>query len=101
MARGDLPLIVNVFLSSPGDVPEEREAARDLLKTELQYDPLLRGKVMLDVTSWDDPAAPSPMLPTRTPQASVNRFLRRPGQCHIVVAILAGRLGTPLDPAAH
>jgi hypothetical protein len=101
MARDDRPLIVNVFLSSPGDVPEERNAARDLLRAELPYDPLLRGKVMFDVTSWDDPAAPAPMLPTQTPQSSVNRFMRRPGQCHIVVVILAGRLGTPLDPAAH
>jgi hypothetical protein len=63
MARDDPPLIVHVFLSSPGDVPLERDAARDLLKAVLPYDPLLRGKVMFDVTSWDDPAAPSPMLP--------------------------------------
>jgi tetratricopeptide (TPR) repeat protein len=101
MARDDPPLIVHVFLSSPGDVPEERAAARDLLKAELQYDPLLRGKVMFDVTSWDDPAAPAPLLPTVTPQTAVNRFLRRPSECHIVVTILAGRLGTPLDPAVH
>jgi hypothetical protein len=101
MARDDSPLIVYVFLSSPGDVPEERNAARDLLKAELPYDPLLRGKVMFDVTSWDDPTAPSPMLPTHTPQRSVSRFMRRPSDCHIVVVILAGRLGTPLDPAAH
>ncbi len=101
MTRDDPPLIVHVFLSSPGDVPEERAAARDLLKAELSYDPLLRGKVMFDVTSWDDPAAPAPLLPTQTPQSAVNRFLRRPGQCHIVIAILAGRLGTPLDPSVH
>jgi len=101
MARDDPPLIVHVFLSSPGDVPEERKAALDLLKAELPYDPLLRGKAMFDVTSWDDAAAPAPMLPTHTPQQSVNRFMRRPGECQIVVVVLAGRLGTPLDPAAH
>ncbi len=101
MARDDPPLIVHVFLSSPGDVPEERKAALDLLKAELPYDPLLRGKVMFDVTSWDDRAAPAPMLPTHTPQQSVNRFMHRPGECQIVVVILAGRLGTPLDPAIH
>jgi tetratricopeptide (TPR) repeat protein len=101
MARDNPPQIVHVFLSSPGDVPEERAAARDLLKAELPYDPLLRGKVMFDVTSWDDPAAPAPLLPTQTPQSAVNRFLRRPGQCHIVITILAGRIGTPLDPSVH
>jgi hypothetical protein len=56
---------------------------------------------MFDVTSWDDPVAPSPMPRTQTPQASVNRFLRRPGRCHSVAVILAGRLGTPRDPGAH
>lgn len=92
MARHGDPLIVHAFLSSPGDVPEEWAAARDLLKTEIEYHPLLRNKVLLHVTSWDDPAAPAPMTPTQTPQQSVNRFKRRPGQCDIVVVMLAGRL---------
>jgi hypothetical protein len=39
MARHGDPLIVHMFLSSPGDVPEERAAARDLLKTEIEYHP--------------------------------------------------------------
>ena len=68
MARDDPPLIVHVFLSSPGDVPEERKAALDLLKAELPYDPLLRGKVMFDVNELGrNAAAPAPMLPTHTP----------------------------------
>ena len=47
---------IRVFLSSPGDVADERALARRLLKEELPYDPLLRGRVTLEVVSWDDPA---------------------------------------------
>jgi hypothetical protein len=41
----------------PGDVAAERELARKLIKDELPYDPLLRGRVTFDVFSWDDSAA--------------------------------------------
>src|SRR5271167_4792793 len=48
MARDDPPLIVHVFLSSPGDVPEERAAARDLLKAELPHN----AKLPIQSTSY-------------------------------------------------
>ena len=88
--------VIRVFLSSPGDVTDERTQARRLLKEVLSYTPGLRGKVTFDVVSWDDPAAQIAMLANQTPQASVNRALPRPAECDIVVVILWSRMGTPL-----
>ena len=48
----DRPQPIRVFLSSPGDVADERALARRLLKEELPYDPFLRGRVAFDVVSW-------------------------------------------------
>ena len=89
------PLHLKIFLSSPGDVAEERELARHLIKDELPYDPLLRGKVTFDVFSWDDPAAGVPLLAGMTPQEAVNR-VDRPADCDITIVILWSRLGSPL-----
>lgn len=69
-----------------------REVLRDL-----QSDPLLRGKLAIEVVSWDDPDAPSPMPANLTPQQAVDRGLPRPSECDLVVVILWGRMGTPLE----
>lgn len=92
-----MPLHLRVFLSSPGDVADERALARRLLKDELPYDAFLRDRVTVDVVSWDDPAAPTPMLATLTPQEAVNQFGPKPSDCDIVIVILWSRLGTHLD----
>src|SRR3954466_6006075 len=89
------PLHLKIFLSSPGDVAAERELARRLIKDQLPYDPLLRGKVTFDVFSWDDPAAGVPLLANMTPQEAVNRA-DRPANCDITVVVLWSRLGGPL-----
>src|SRR3712207_6430236 len=94
------PQHVRIFLSSPGDVAEERELARRLIKDELPSDPFLRGRVTFDVVSWDDPAAPNPMPATIAPQEAVNHFEPRPSECDVVVVVLWSRLGTHLDPKA-
>src|SRR3954471_20036277 len=92
------PQHIRVFLSSPGDVIEERTLARDLLKLELPYEEFVRDHFTFDVVSWDDPEAPSPMLATFTPQQAVNRFGPQPSECDIVVVVLWSRMGTLLDP---
>jgi hypothetical protein len=90
------PRHFRVFLSSPGDVSEERDHARKIIKEELPYDPFLRGLASPDIVSWDDPASPTPMLASLTPQQAVDRGLPKPSECDFVVVILWGRLGTPL-----
>jgi hypothetical protein len=92
------PQHLRVFLSSPGDVADERGLARRVLKDELPYDPLLQGRVTFEVISWDDPTARIPLLANLTPQESVNRGMPKPSACDVVVVILWSRMGTPLSP---
>jgi hypothetical protein len=90
------PLHLKVFISSPGDVQDERNLARQLIKDELPYDPFLRDRVTLEAVTWDDPVAGAPMLATLNPQQAVNRGLPTPAQCDITVVVLWSRLGSPL-----
>jgi hypothetical protein len=99
-ARQTGPLRLRLVLSSPGEVVDERNLARGLLKHELPSDPLLGRHIEFDVVSWDDPASPTPMPATLTPQEAVNRFGPKPSECDVVVVILWSRLGTPLDVTA-
>jgi hypothetical protein len=90
------PLEIKIFLSSPGDVADERGLAARIVKQELPYDPLFRGRLTFDLISWNDPAAPTPMLANLTPQEAITRGLPRPSECDFVVVVLWARLGTPL-----
>jgi hypothetical protein len=90
-------LTIRVFLSSPGDVTEERRSVVETLRA-LEESPLLRDRVNLIVLAWDDPAAATPFDARETPQASVNRLSGRPADCDLTIVILWSRLGTPLPP---
>lgn len=90
-------LDLKVFLSSPGDVAEERAIALQIIE-RLSYDPLLRGRVKLEAVAWDKPGGGAPLLATMTPQQAVNEGLPTPGECDIVVVIFWSRMGTPLPP---
>lgn len=86
-----LPL--KIFLSSPGDVAEERDAARSLV-AELNHSPLKNASI--ELVSYDDPHSPAPMDATCTPQDSVCRYKALPRDCDLTVVILWSRIGTPL-----
>jgi formylglycine-generating enzyme required for sulfatase activity len=86
---------IRIFLSSPGDVPAERAQVRDLL-LGLARGPFVRGRVHIDVVSWDDPHAPAQMDARLTPQQAVDRSLPTPAECDLTVVLLWGRMGTPL-----
>lgn len=88
-------LTIKVFVSSPGDVAEERRLAVETMRA-LEDSPLLRDRVNLQVIAWDDPAASAPLDARETPQASVNRWAGRPADCDLTLVILWSRLGTPL-----
>jgi hypothetical protein len=85
------------FLSSPGDVADERTFAQQVIEQELPKDPLLRGQITCEAMRWDDPNAPVTMPATLTPQEAVNRGLAKPSECDAVIVILWSRLGTPLQ----
>ena len=87
-----------IFLSSPGDVSEERSIARELIDDVLPKDPFVRGRAALDSISWDDPNAPTALDAHLTPQAAIDGNLPRPSDCDVVIVILWSRMGTPLLP---
>lgn len=89
------PLQLRIFLSSPGDVQNEREIALRLFE-QIQYDPELRGKVTIEAVAWDKPGADTPLLASMTPQEAINRGLPQPSECDLVVVIFWARMGTPL-----
>ena len=87
---------LQIFLSSPGDVADERGMARQVLNS-LGKEPQFRGQLALEEVSWDDPAAPVPMDAHLPPQEAINQGRSKPSQCDIVVVILWKRIGTPLE----
>src|SRR5512143_3373912 len=88
------PLHLRVFLASPGDVADERALALTVLE-QLQYDPLLRGRITLETVAWDQPGAGTPMLAPMTPQEAIAEGLPKPSECDIVIVIFWSRMGTP------
>ena len=86
---------VRIFLSSPGDVVADRAQAREVLLGAARG-AFVRGRVLIDVVSWDDPQASAQMDFRLTPQQAVNRSLPIPAECDLTVVLLWGRMGTPL-----
>ena len=86
---------IRFFLTSPGDVSEERTIARTFLQ-QLSMDPFVRDRATIELVAWDSDGAGAPMLAARTPQASIDAGLPRPSECEVVVAVFWGRIGTPL-----
>jgi hypothetical protein len=89
------PRHLRIFLSSPGDVGDERQLAIKVMEN-LPYDPLLTNKVTIQVVAWDKPGQDTPLLATMTPQEAINRGLPKPSECQIVIVIFWSRMGTPL-----
>ena len=85
-----------VFLSSPGDVREERRQALELLSSFARKRRYI-DRATVSVVSWDDPEEPSPALLNEAPQSVINDYKRRPSDCDLTVAIVWSRLGTPLS----
>lgn len=90
-----MPRHLRIFLSSPGDVNEERALAQQVIE-QVAADPSFRGKVTLEALAWDMKGVP--LLATLTPQEAINQGLPRPSECDIVVVIFWARMGTPLPP---
>lgn len=94
MSKQSVPLI-RIFLSSPGDVADERAIARTVIE-QLRYDPAFHGKVSFEVVAWEQEGAEMFMPATLPPQEAINQGLPRPSECDLVVVLLWTRLGTPL-----
>lgn len=85
---------VRIFLSSPGDCSEERNAVHALAE-RLNKDPVVATFARISVVAWDWGAG-VPLDALNTPQTSVNRWMPVPEACEIFIGVFRCRFGTPL-----
>ena len=90
-----MPLKLRIFLSSPGDVVEERQQALQVID-DLDYQSAFGEQISLEAIAWDKPGSNAPLLATATPQEAINQGLPLPSACDIVIIIFWSRMGTPL-----
>ena len=91
---------LHIFLSSPGDVSRERQLAREVID-RIQSERAYRDRLKLEVVAWDKPGAGTAMPAHMEPQEAINRGLRKPSECDIVIVIFWARMGTPLSENYH
>src|SRR5262245_49875201 len=87
---------LHIFLSSPGDVSRERQLAREVID-RLESERAHRDRLKVEVVAWDKPGAGAAMPAQLEPQEAIERGLKKPSECDIVVVILWARMGTPLS----
>ena len=73
-----------IFLSSPGDVPQERDDA-EVAINEINESSKFSNHFILKIHRWDDKSVVLPMPVTEIPQKSVDIYMTRPSQCDLVV----------------
>ncbi len=89
------PILFKIFLSSPGDVLQERDDAQAVVD-EINATGEFGHHFILKLYRWDDPTVVLPMPATNTPQESVDIYMLRPSECHLVVVLFWSRMGSPL-----
>ncbi|MDX2161397.1 MAG: SUMF1/EgtB/PvdO family nonheme iron enzyme [bacterium] len=89
------PTIFKIFLSSPGDVPQERDDAQTVID-EINANGEFAHHFILKLYRWDDRAVVLPMPVTAIPQKSVDIYMIRPSECDLTVVLFWSRMGSPL-----
>lgn len=83
---GDILKIIRVFLASPGDLGEERRAARDAVK-EINRTVARPAGFQVDLIGWEDTLSAA-----GRPQALINEDLKT---CQMFIGMIWARWGTP------
>ncbi|MGD8932151.1 MAG: hypothetical protein PVI52_06235, partial [Chromatiales bacterium] len=86
--------IFKVFVASPGDVAELRQAAFDLIQ-RLSRDHWRPEGLVVEGYGWD--ITHYPKLASSPPQCNITRQLPQMGEYDLCLFIIGNRLGTPLD----
>lgn len=87
---------LHIFLSSPGDVSRERQLAQEVID-RIQSERAYRDRLKLEVVAWDKPGAGTAMPAQMEPQEAIDRELKKPSECDIVIVIFWARMGTLLS----
>jgi formylglycine-generating enzyme required for sulfatase activity len=89
------PIFFKIFLSSPGDVPGERDDAQAVVD-EINASGEFAHHFILKLHRWDDRSVVLPMPVTAIPQKSVDIYMIRPSACDLTVVLFWSRMGSPL-----
>ena len=89
------PRLFKIFLSSPGDVPHERDDAQTVID-EINASGEFAHHFILKLYRWDDRAVVLPMPVTAIPQKSVDLYMIRPSECDLTVVLFWSRMGSPM-----
>jgi len=85
-------LTFRIFLSSPGDVPQERDDAQAVvndINASREFEDMF---VKIELYRWEGHVPPSAR---QSAQETVNKYSVLPSECDLVVVIFWTRLGTP------
>jgi hypothetical protein len=77
-------------------VVRERHLAREVID-RLQSERGYRDRLKLEVVAWDKPGAGTAVPAQMEPQEAIDRGLKKPSECDIVIVIFWARMGTPLS----
>lgn len=81
---------LNVFISSPGDVNEERDIAEQII-LKVGRNPLIEPHFTLKPLRFEKDVPSAAM----NPQDAVDYYMGKAKDAHVVVCIFCGRMGTP------
>jgi NB-ARC domain/Domain of unknown function (DUF4062)/APAF-1 helical domain len=82
---------IDVFISSPGDVREERQIAIEVLK-RLNNMSHIQDRYVLKPLAYEEVV---PAAVGATPQSTVDRYMMEAGKSDIFICIMWQRMGTP------
>src|SRR5262245_57219883 len=86
-----------IFISSPGDLPAERETAIRVIH-RINELPFIRSRFSLSPLAWEKSV---PALIGKPPQVTVNEYLAESARADIYICFLWKRMGTPVtDPVS-
>ena len=84
---------LSLFLSSPGDCQQERDAVREVVG-RLNNNPLIRSQFRIFIEASDtDHGVPMPSV--LLPQDGVDIAIKSPEECALFICIFRSRFGTP------
>jgi hypothetical protein len=92
------PTHLKVFVGSPSDVKAERDTVVRVLR-RLEATAAFRGRVTLQVFTYDDEDAPIAMPASIDPQSGVVKYGGRPREHDFTIILLWSRMGTRLPPS--
>src|SRR5262249_20329952 len=92
------PTHLKVFVGSPSDAKADRDTVVRVLK-HIEATVAFKGRVTLQVFTYDDDDAPTAMPANIDPQGGIVKYGGRPSKHDFTIILLWSRMGTRLPPS--